>query len=94
MYVQLKDSPYEKLFIDMNVICSTIERDICFKDVEDIHSCFQLMFILVDATIPPISKGYGKKTFLMYLENMLHLLQVQIQVCFVMMREDYYHFIC
>ncbi|CAC5392076.1 unnamed protein product [Mytilus coruscus] len=68
LYVQLKDSPYEKLFISMNEFSVALQNDICFQGIQDIESCIQLLYIYSGCDYVSYFKGFGKKTFLMYLE--------------------------
>lgn len=72
VYVQLKDSPYEKICIDMKQFVSDLRNDICFQEVENIEECIQILYIISGCDYISYFKEFGKKTFfLMFLENML-----------------------
>ncbi|CAC5383313.1 unnamed protein product [Mytilus coruscus] len=44
-YVQLKDTPYEKSFIDMNALVRSLKNDVCFQGIENIEECIQIVYI-------------------------------------------------
>jgi hypothetical protein len=46
VYVQLKDSPDEKIVIDMNQFVSDLRNDICLQEVENIEECIQILYII------------------------------------------------
>ncbi|CAC5377132.1 unnamed protein product [Mytilus coruscus] len=63
IYVQLKDTPYEKSFIDMNTLVRSLKNDVCFQGIENIEECIQIVYIFSGCDYTSFFKGYGKKTF-------------------------------
>ena len=61
VYVQLKDSPYEKIFIDMNCFISSLKNDICFQGIEEIEKCIQILYVFSGCDYISYFKGFGKK---------------------------------
>ena len=63
IYVQLKDSPYEKIYLNMNKLVPSLNNDICFQGISDIEKCVQILFIFSGCDYISYFKGYGKKSF-------------------------------
>ena len=63
VYVQLKDSPDEKIFIDMNQFVSDLRNDICLQEVENIEECIQILYIISECDYISYFRRFGKKTF-------------------------------
>lgn len=46
VFVQLKDTSYEKCFLNMNRFVFSLKNDICFQGIQNIEECIQLVYIL------------------------------------------------
>ena len=46
VFVQLKDTSYEKCFLHMNQFVFSLKMDICFQGIQNIEECIQLVYIL------------------------------------------------
>ena len=63
VFVQLKDTSYEKCFLHMNQFVFSLKTDICFQGIQNIEECIQLVYILSGCDYVSYFKGFGKRTF-------------------------------
>lgn len=69
----------------MNKFVLSLRNDICFQGIVNIEKCIQLVYILSGCDYISYFKGFGKKTFLIYSENMhISLQDLQIMDFFLM----------
>ena len=63
VFVQLKDSPYESLYLDMNKLVQFLHTDLHFQGLHNIEECILMLYILSGCDFVSFFRGYGKKTF-------------------------------
>ena len=62
--VQLKDSPYESVFVNMNKLVQFLHSDLFFQALQNIEECILMVYISSGCDFVSFCKGYGKTTFL------------------------------
>ncbi|CAC5366906.1 unnamed protein product [Mytilus coruscus] len=64
VFVQTKETPYEKTFVDMMRFLSHLSHDLSLQGVHDIESCIQMLYICSGCDFVSFFHGCGKKAFL------------------------------
>ena len=63
VYVQLKDSPYDCIFLCMNKLIDLIMNDSQLQDISVVVNCLQLLYIYSGCDFVSYFRGFGQKTF-------------------------------
>ncbi|CAG2184537.1 unnamed protein product [Mytilus edulis] len=64
VFVQTKETPYEKTFIDMMSFLSLLSHDLSLQGIHHIESCIQMLYICSGCDFVSFFHGCGKKAFL------------------------------
>ena len=63
VFIQLKDSPYDCTFLNMNVLTELILNDIQLQNIPQVLDYIQLVYIYSGCDFVSYFRGFGKKTF-------------------------------
>ena len=61
IFIQLKDSKFEKKFLDMNALSCEIATDLLLQNIQHLHKCLQTLFILSGCDYLSFFRGFTNR---------------------------------